>query len=312
LKRILIEVDISERVIKSLIHVIRGQQVMIDSDLAMLYQVETKTLNRAVKRNINRFPKDFCFRLSKDEYLNLKCQFGTSSLDTEDNTNEHGGRRKLPYAFTEQGISMLSAVLRSETAVKVSIGIMRAFVDMRRFLASNALIFDRINEIEVKQLEYQRSSEEKFDKIFKYISENEEITQKIFFDGQIYDAFSLLVSFVAKAEKKIVLVDNYVDIGTLNILAKKKQDVEVVIYTVKKTKLSQKDIDNFNQQYPVLQVKYTGVFHDRFMIIDDKKAYHIGASIKDAGKKCFGVNLIEDERIVKDILERLNLESEDV
>ena len=164
----------------------------------------------------------------------------------------------------------------------------------------------------MKRLEYQRSSEEKFDKIFKYISENEEITQKIFFDGQIYDAFSLLVSFVSKAEKRIVLVDNYVDIGTLNILAKKKQDVEVIIYTVKKTKLSQKDIDNFNQQYPVLQVKYTGVFHDRFMIIDDKKAYHIGASIKDAGKKCFGVNLIEDERIVKDILERLNLESEDV
>ena len=129
-KEELIEVDISERVIKSLIHVIRGQQVMIDSDLAMLYQVETKTLNRAVKRNINRFPEDFCFRLSKDEYLNLKCQFGTSSLDTEDNTNEHGGRRKLPYAFTEQGISMLSTVLRSETAVKVSIGIMRAFVEM--------------------------------------------------------------------------------------------------------------------------------------------------------------------------------------
>ena len=166
----------------------------------------------------------------------------------------------MPYAFTEQGISMLSAVLRSETAVKVSIGIMRAFVEMRRFLASNALIFDRINEIEVKQLEYQRSSEEKFDKIFKYISENEEITQKIFFDGQIYDAFSLLVSFVSNAEKKIVLVDNYVDIGTLNILAKKKSGVEVIIYTVKKTKLSQKDIDSFNQQYPMLQVKYTGVF----------------------------------------------------
>ena len=302
------DIEISEVTIKNLIYVVRGQQVMMDSDLATLYQVETRVLNQAVKRNIARFPEKFRFQLSEDEYDDLKSQFVISS---EEDENTHGGRRKLPYVFTEQGIAMLSAVLRSETAVQVSIKIMDTFVEMRRFLASNALMFERINEMEVKRLAFQKNTEEKFDKIFRYISEHEESSQKIFFDGQIYDAFSLLVDLVSKAEKKLALVDNYVDVGTLNILAKKKSDVEVVVYTVRRTRLSEADVNNFNQQYPKLEVKYTGVFHDRFLIIDDTCAYHIGASIKDAGKKCFGISLIEDTRIVKDILERLNLESEE-
>lgn len=302
------DIEISEVTIKNLIYVVRGQQVMMDSDLATLYQVETRVLNQAVKRNIARFPEKFRFQLSGTEYDDLKSQFVISS---EEDENTHGGRRKLPYVFTEQGIAMLSAVLRSETAVQVSIKIMDAFVEMRRFLASNTLMFEKINEMEVKQLAFQKNTEEKFDKIFHYISEHEESSQKIFFDGQIYDAFSLLVDLVSKAEKKLVLVDNYVDVGTLNILAKKKSDVEVVVYTVRRTRLSEADVNNFNQQYPKLEVKYTGVFHDRFLIIDDICAYHIGASIKDAGKKCFGISLIEDTRIVRDILERLNLESEE-
>lgn len=302
------DIEISEVTIKNLIYVVRGQQVMMDSDLATLYQVETRVLNQAVKRNIARFPEKFRFQLSGTEYDDLKSQFVISS---EEDENTHGGRRKLPYVFTEQGIAMLSAVLRSETAVQVSIKIMDAFVEMRRFLASNTLMFEKINEMEVKQLAFQKNTEEKFDKIFHYISEHEESSQKIFFDGQIYDAFSLLVDLVSKAEKKLVLVDNYVDVGTLNILDKKKSDVEVVVYTVRRTRLSEADVNNFNQQYPKLEVKYTGVFHDRFLIIDDICAYHIGASIKDAGKKCFGISLIEDTRIVKDILERLNLESEE-
>lgn len=218
----------------------------------------------------------------------------------------------MPYAFTEQGISMLSAVLHSETAVRVSIGIMRAFVEMRRFLANNALIFERVNEIEVRQLTFQKSTEEKFNEVFHYISEHEESSQKIFFNGQIYDAFSLLVDLVSRAQKRLVLVDNYVDINTLNILAKKKENVEVIVYTVTGTRLSVKDVNNFNQQYPILRVNYTGVFHDRFLIIDDTYAYHIGASMKDAGKKCFGISLINDTRIVHDILERLRLETEEM
>lgn len=297
------DIEISEVTIKNLIYVIRGQQVMLDSDLAMLYQVGTKVFNQAVKRNIERFPEKFRFQLTKEEYDSLRSQFVTS--------NGKGGRRYMPYVFTEQGIAMLSAVLRSEIAIQISIKIMDAFVEMRRFLASNALMFERINEMEVKQLAFQKSTEEKFDKIFHYISEHEESSQKIFFDGQIYDAFSLLVDLVSRAEKKLVLVDNYVDVGTLNILAKKKSDVEVIVYTVRRTRLSEADVNNFNQQYPTLEIKYTGVFHDRFLIIDDTCAYHIGASIKDAGKKCFGISLIEDTRIVKDILERLNLETEE-
>ena len=207
---------------------------------------------------------------------------------------------------------MLSAVLRSEVAIQISIKIMNAFVEMRRFFANNSIMFERINELEMKQLEYQKSTDEKFDKIFNFISEREEVSQKIFFDGQIYDAFSLLVDLVSRAEGKLVLVDNYVDIDTLNILAKKKSGIKAIVYTQKKTRLSKTDVDNFNRQYPTLEVKYTGVFHDRFLIIDDALAYHIGASIKDAGKKCFAISRIEDCGIVKDILTRLKLEAEDI
>ena len=210
---------------------------MIDSDLAMLYQVETKALNRAVKRNINRFPEDFCFQLTKEEDKILKCQIGTSKILDAERTDGRGGRRTLPYVFTEQGISMLASVLHSEVAVNVSIGIMRAFVEMRRFIANNALLFERISNVELKQLEYQKQTDEKLEQIFEYISEHEEASQKVFFDGQIYDAFSLIVSLIQKAEKEITLIDGYVDVGTLNLLSKKNENVSVTIYTQKRTRL---------------------------------------------------------------------------
>lgn len=302
--------DSTEEKIENLIHYVRGQQVMIDSDLAMLYNVETKRLNESVKRNSKRFPESFCFQLTEDEYADLRSQFATSNMET-DSASTKGGRRYLPYAFTEQGIAMLSAVLRSDEAIQVSVNIMNTFVKMRRFLAENALMFDKIHSLELKQLEYQKESNEKFNQIFAYISEHEEVGQKIFFDGQIYDAFSLLVSLVEKAEKSIVLIDNYVDVGTLNILSKKKIGVDVTIYTMRRTRLASQDIANFNSQYPTLTVNYTGVFHDRFLIVDEITAYHIGASVKDAGKKCFGITRIEDVRIISDILQRLEIEAED-
>lgn len=301
-------VDSREEKIANLIHYIRGQQVMVDSDLALLYNVETKRLNESVKRNSKRFPESFCFQLAEDEYADLRSQIETSNTE---NTSSKGGRRYLPYVFIEPGIAMLSAVLRSDEAIQVSVNIMNAFVKMRRFLAENALMFDKLNSLELKQLQYQKESNEKFDQIFAYISEHEEVGQKIFFEGQIYDAFSLLVSLVGKAEKSIVLIDNYVDVGTLNILAKKKDGVDVTIYTVRRTRLASQDITNFNSQYPTLTVNYTGVFHDRFLIIDEETAYHIGASIKDAGKKCFGISRIEDVGIVSDILQRLEIETEE-
>ncbi len=299
-------IEIVQPTIEKLIYMIRDKQVMVDSDLAMLYQVETGALNRAVKRNIKRFPEDFRFQITAEEYENLKCQSGISSL----NENGYGGRRTLPYVFTEQGISMLASVLHSDVAVNVSIGIMRAFVEMRRFIANNALLFERISNVELKQLEYQKQTDEKLEQIFEYISEHEEASQKVFFDGQIYDAFSLIVSLIQKAEKEITLRDGYVDLGTFNLLAKKNDGVSVTVYTHQRTRLSNMDVENFNAQYPTLKIKYTKVFHDRFLIFDQSTAYHIGASLKDAGKKCFGINLIQDAGIIKDILQRLELETE--
>ena len=283
--------------IKSLIYVVRGQQVMMDSDLAMLYQVETKAFNQAVSRNIERFPENFRFQLTKEEFDALRLQIATS--------NGRGGRRYRPYMFTEQGIAMLSGVLRSNVAIQVSIRIMNTFVEMRRFIANNSLLFEKVSDIELKQLEYQKSTDEKFDKVFKYIEDHAEAEQKIFFDGQIYDAFSLITSIIRKAQKEIILIDGYVDTDTLNILAKKNTGVDVKIYTYASAQLTNRDAANFNAQYPTLTVKKTQVFHDRFIILDGKSAYHIGASVKDAGKKCFGISLINDPGLVADLLSRL-------
>lgn len=296
--------------IKSIIYVVRNQQVMLDSDLARLYQVETKVFNQAVKRNIARFPDNFRFQISKDEYDALRSQVVTSK-EVDANGNKKGGRRYLPYVFTEQGIAMLSAVLRSDVAIQVSINIMNAFVEMRRFISNNALLFERISNVELKQLEYQKQTDEKLEQIFEYIFEHEEASQKVFFDGQIYDAFSLIVSLIQKAEKEITLIDGYVDVGTLNLLSKKNENVSVTIYSQKRTRLTKTDAENFNAQYPTLEVKYTKAFHDRFLILDRETAYHVGASLKDAGKKCFGINLIQDAGIIKDILQRLELETEE-
>ena len=304
-----INIAVAEPDIKSMIYVICNQQVMIDSDLAMLYQVETKRLNEAVKRNIVRFPNEFRFQLTDKELESLRSQFATSN-NSEMEDGKKGGRRYLPYVFTEQGIAMLSAILRSDVAIQVSINIMKSFVEMRRFIANNALLFERISTVELRQLEYQKQTDEKLEQIFAYISEHEESGQKVFFAGQIYDAFSLIVNLIQKAEKEITLIDGYVDVGTLNLLSKKKSDVAVTIYTQKQTKLTKADVKNFNAQYPTLKIKYTKVFHDRFLILDRTIAYHVGASLKDAGKKCFGINLIQDAGIIKDILQRLELETE--
>ena len=233
--------------------------------------------------------------------INLRSQNSTSNINTR------GGRRYLPYVFTEQGIAMLSSVLKSDEAVEVSINIMNAFVKMRKFISTNSLLFDRINNIELKQLQIEKDTNKKFEEIFSYISSKEENEQKVFFEGQIFDAFSLIVSLIEKAESSIILIDNYVDIsGTLNILSKKKENVKVEIYTSSRTKLTDQDITKFNSQYGELVLKFNDNFHDRFLILDNNVLYHIGASIKDAGKKCFGITKIEDEVILNNILSHIN------
>ena len=289
-------IPIEETNITELIYTIRGKQVMLDSDLAILYQVETRVFNQAVKRNSNRFPERFRFQLSEEEYKNLRSQFVTSS---EENT--HGGRRYMPYAFTEQGIAMLSAVLKSDIAVDVSIKIMDTFVRMRNFFISNEDMFSRLDRVELKQLE----TDKKLEEVFNYIASNTEVKQKIFFDGQIYDAFSFIADLVGKAQSKLILIDNYVDVNTLNILCKKNSRVDVLIATAGKGSLTTKDINKFNAQYPKLRVKKTLDFHDRFLIIDDKEGYFIGASIKDAGKKSFAITRIEDEKMIQDLINKV-------
>ena len=280
-------------IIQNKILVIRNQQVMIDRDIAELYGVETRVLNQAVKRNAERFPEDFMFVLNKSEKDEL--------ITNSDRFNTLKHSTALPFAFTEQGVAMLSSVLKSETAVEVNIKIMRAFVAMRRFLVSNAQIFQRLDSLEMHRIESDKRIDELFSLMDKYKVAD---TQGIFYQGQIFDAYAKFQSFIAQAQKDIVLIDNYVDVSVLERLATKNSGVAVTIYTSSKTKLTAQDIQNFNAQYPPLTVNYTDKMHDRFLIIDHKILYHIGASLKDLGKKCFAFDLF-DASFIPDILAKV-------
>ena len=277
--------------IKNLIYTIRGKQVMLDSDVAMLYHYETKNVNKAMKRNIERFPEDFCFQLTKQELNKMWFQIGTTF---ENNNLKYRSDKYLPYVYTEQGISMLAGVLKNDIAIQVSISIIRAFIEMRKFISSNSQIFERLTNVEYKLLEHDK----KFDKVFNELQKDENFKQKIFFQGQIYDAYSLVIDIIKSAKNKIIIIDNYIDDSILKILVKKNKNVEVVILTSKNSNISKLDIQKFNKEYPILKVAKTDKFHDRFIIIDNKELYHCGASIKDLGKKCFGINRIDDIEII--------------
>ena len=288
--------------IKNLIYTIRGVQVMLDSDLAALYRVETKALNQAVARNLRRFPERYSFKLTRDEAASLRSQIVTLRPDQG---KQQTWWRYPPRVFTEQGVSMLSAVLHSVTAIDVSIRIMDAFVELRHFVATNAALFEQIRNVELRQLEYQRTTDERFERVFDYMETHEAPRQKLFFEGQVYDAFELLATLVQRAKESIVLVDGYVDASTLNILAKKAPGVRADIWTHANTRLSGQDVATFNAQYPVLAVHHTSAFHDRFLILDGAEGYPVGASLKDAGKKSFAITRIEDGRMVDEVLEKL-------
>jgi phage regulator Rha-like protein len=326
------ENKISTLQIEKKIFVIRGVQVMIDRDIAELYEVETRRLNEQVKRNIERFPEEFMFQLTREEIDYLKSQIATSSetetvmsqIVTSRKTNsvmsqfatsrnnmfagQEGGTRKLPFAFTEQGCAMLSSVLKSETAVQVSIQIMKAFVSMRHFVQNNSQIFAELKSIREHQLEtdvHLKESDKRIDQLFTLMDKyNVNDTQGIFFQGQIFDAYAKFESFIQSAQKEIILIDNYVDLTVLQRLAKKKKSVNVIIYTDPKTKLTSQDIQTFNTQYPTITINHTTKMHDRFMIIDNKLLYHIGASLKDLGKKCFAFEIL-DSSFIPDILKNI-------
>ncbi len=204
----------------------------------------------------------------------------------------------MPYVFTEYGITMLAGLLKSEVAVNVSIRIVNTFIEMRKFLMINGQVFERLTNMECKLLEHDK----KFDEVFNQLQLEENIKQRIFFDGQIYDAYSLIIDIIKKANKKILIIDNYIDDSVLKMLTKKKNNVQVVILTSDKSNIGNLDIQKFNKEYPILKVAKTNKFHDRFIVIDNKEMYHLGASIKDLGKKCFAINRIEDIEIIEKII----------
>lgn len=278
---------------------------MLDRDLAELYGVETKALNQAVKRNRERFPERFMFPLSKEEFEKWKSQIVTSNLSSEEEASLRMGLRRMPHAFTEQGIAMLSAVLHSSTAVEVSIRIMDAFVAMRRMLASMAPMLARLEATERRQLEDrtrqisdQRRNEERFDEIFEAMRDKRFPDQKIFYDGQVFDASAFAQKHILSARKSILLIDNWVDVTTLEMLAKTAKGVAVEIVTSKKgNRLAASDIAKFNAQHGGLTVRESKAFHDRFLIVDDTSLYLFGASLKDLGAKCFAFTLLNAAEI---------------
>ena len=272
---------LEENSIRSKIHVIRGQQVMLDFDLAQIYGYETKRFNEQVKNNIERFDEDFRFQLTDEEDENLRSKFSTSSW---------GGARYKPYAFTEQGIYMLMTVLKGDLAVTQSKLLIRTFKEMKHFIQNNSHVFAELDNIRKHLLESDKKIDELFSLMDKY---NVKETQGIYFQGQIFDAYAKFESFIAQAKKEIILIDNYVDLSILQRLAKKTKGVNVTIYTDPKTKLAPLDVQTFNTQYPTLTLNFTTKAHDRFLIIDQKIMYHIGASLKDLGKKHFAFSVLD-------------------
>ena len=344
--------NVTTQIIEDKIFTIRGVQVMLDKDLAELYGVETKRINEQVKRNIERFPEEFCFQLTKEEVESLRSQIVTlssmnetlrsqnatsntenepsrSQIATLNNENQilrsqivisksenadlksqnatsssqnWGGTRKLPYAFTEQGVAMLASILKSETAVKVSIQIMNAFVQMRHFLAANGSLFARLDSVEKRQIETEEKlnrnllridekldiNEKNFEKVFDALEAADLPKQGVFCDGQIFDSYKFVSDLIRKAKTSIVLVDNYVDDTVLSMLDKRKSNVSATIYTQSISKQLTLDLQKHNAQYIPIDVRVMTNFHDRFLFIDEKTIYQIGASIKDLGKKVFG------------------------
>jgi phage regulator Rha-like protein len=314
------ELTVDHKEIETRIFTVRGMQVMLDSHLAELYDVETKQINRVVKRNQDRFPEKFMFQLTEIEWDSLRYQIDTLKDDTilryqngtsksdeslryqigtlKDNRGKH--RKYLPYVFTEQGVAMLSAVLRSETAVKVSIQIIDVFVEMRKMILGNAALYQRLDTIEVKQIE----TDQKFEQVFKALeSRNQQPETGIFFEGQVFDAYTFVADSIKKATHSIILIDNYIDDTVLTLLTKRGKDVTATIYTKQISKQLQLDIQKHNQQYPPIEVKLLADTHDRFLIIDQKELYHIGASLKDLGKKWFAFS--EMDSLTLQVLNKL-------
>ena len=285
--------NLVETKIQNMIYEIRGKQVMLDSDVSRLFGYETKYINRQVQRNINRFPGNYCFQLTENEYYVLRCQNGTLKLGK----GQH--KKYLPYVFTEYGITMLAGILKSEVAVAASLKIVDTFIAMRHFISNNLLDSRYVNSVLVNHEERIKLIENTFD---KFKPEN----NHIFFEGQIYDAYSLMLDIFESSKEEIIIIDNYADKKLLDILSKTKKEIKVY-----SKNMNEELIKKYQSQYDNVKIIENDTFHDRFIIIDRKELYHCGASFKELGKKCFGINLIQDSGIIKDILQRLEIETEE-
>ena len=285
---------LKSQIIESKIFTFRGSQVMVDKDLAALYQVDVKRLNEQVKRNVERFPLHFRFQLTDAEKNELVANCDRFVLLKYSSSNS--------YVFTEQGVAMLSAVLKSEKAVAVSIQIMNAFVEMRKVLINNAGLLNRVETIESKL----QLNDKNFERIFKALeSEKPEVKQDIFFQGQIFDAYTFVINLIKKAQNNLTIIDNYIDSEILQMLKETSKGVTIKIITQENSPIRALDVEKFNSQYGKLEIKHSKNYHDRFLIIDNKSLYHIGASLKDLGKKCFAFSKIEDQNLLKNLMNSL-------
>ena len=276
--------------IENMIYEIRGKNVMLDSDLAMLFGYETKQLNRQVLRNINRFPENYCFQITDTEYISLRCQNGT----LKNGRGEH--QKYLPYVFTEYGITMLAGILKSELAIKMSLRIVDIFITMKNYINTSLIEQKYFNELTIKNTEDIKLLQESFDKL-----NTKESNNHIFYEGQIYDAYSLLIDILSKAKKEIIIIDNYAGKKLFDII--KNINVKVKIYTENIDNISK---EKYEKQYNNLEIINTNIFHDGFIIIDNKVLYHSGASFKDLGKKCFAITKMEDNNILKELLNKIS------
>mgnify|MGYP000352920880 FL=1 len=276
--------------IENMIYEIRGKNVMLDSDLAMLFGYETKQLNRQVLRNINRFPENYCFQITDTEYISLRCQNGT----LKNGRGEH--RKYLPYVFTEYGITMLAGILKSELAIKMSLRIVDIFITMKNYINTSLIEQKYFNELTIKNTEDIKLLQESFDKL-----NTKESNNHIFYEGQIYDAYLLLIDILSKAKKEIIIIDNYAGKKLFDII--KNINVKVKIYTENIDNISK---EKYEKQYNNLEIINTNIFHDRFIIIDNKVLYHSGASFKDLGKKCFAITKMEGDSILKELLNKIS------
>lgn len=285
----------SNKNIEDCIYNIRGQQVMLDSDIAEFFDVETKRINEQMKRNKARFPEDFCFQLNSLEFKTLKSQNATSNIG-------RGGKQKLPFVYTEHGIIALAGVLKSETADKMSVEIARKFIQMRKFILENGDVLLALAKLQNRQLEFENETNHKFEQVFKLIEKLDLPKTALFYNGEWFDAFDFIVGIIRKAKNSIILVDPYCDNKALSFLKYKSEGVEVLICNTSKSKLENEELSRFESQYGVIKVRTLSNLHDRFLIIDEEECYDLGASLNYAGKKLFMINKIDTTAVVKEII----------